>query len=412
MSQTAAPAARRISPEMIILAGCLMAMLTFGPRSSLGAFQRDMLAANDWTREVFSIGVALQNLMWGVGQPFAGAVADKFGAVRVLCVGALLYGAGLIVMAYAQDPAVFSVSTGLLIGFGLSGCSFNLVLGAFGKLLPEARRPMAFGLGTAAGSVGQFVFNPLAVGLIGTLGWQNTLVIFGLLMLAVIPLATYLATPRHEGGAAAGGMPQQSLKAALSEAFGHRSYVLLVLGFFTCGFQLAFVTSHFQIYLTDKGLPLSVGGYSLALIGIFNIAGSLSAGWLSSRMPRRFILSFIYLSRSLVTLLFLALPVSSGSAYLFAALTGLLWLSTIPPTSSLIGVMFGQRYFATLYGFAFFSHQVGGFLGVWLAGRVFDQTGSYDAVWYLSIALGVGSALINLPIVEKPVVRGPLPAAA
>ena len=412
MSQTAAPAARRISPEMIILAGCLMAMLTFGPRSSLGAFQRDMLASNNWTREVFSIGVALQNLLWGVGQPFAGAVADKFGAVRVLCVGALLYGAGLIVMAYAQDPAVFSVSTGLLIGFGLSGCSFNLVLGAFGKLLPEARRPMAFGLGTAAGSVGQFVFNPLAVGLIGTLGWQNTLVIFGLLMLAVIPLATYLATPRPEGGAAAGGMPQQSLKAALSEAFGHRSYVLLVLGFFTCGFQLAFVTSHFQIYLTDKGLPLSVGGYSLALIGIFNIAGSLSAGWLSSRMPRRFILSFIYLSRSLVTLLFLALPVSSGSAYLFAALTGLLWLSTIPPTSSLIGVMFGQRYFATLYGFAFFSHQVGGFLGVWLAGRVFDQTGSYDAVWYLSIALGVGSALINLPIVEKPVVRGPLPAAA
>ena len=407
----ARPAARRISPEMVILAGCLMALLTFGPRSALGAFQRDMLSANNWTREIFSFGLALQNLLWGVGQPFAGAVADRFGAVRVLCVGAILYALGLAVMAYASDPAVFSISSGLLIGLGLSGCSFNLVLGAFGKLIPENKRAMAFGMGTAAGSVGQFLFNPLAVGLIGSIGWQNTLLTFAAMMLLVIPLATFLATPKSDAGADSQSLPQQSLMQALAEAFGHRSYVLLVLGFFTCGFQLAYVTSHFQIYLTDKGLAPWIGGASLALIGAFNIVGSLSAGWASSRMPKRYILSGIYLARSLVTIVFLALPPTAWSTFMFAALTGLLWLSTIPPTSSLIGLMFGQRYFATLYGFAFFSHQVGGFLGVWLAGRLFDQTGSYDIVWYLSIALGIASALINLPIVEKPVER-PLAAAA
>ena len=401
----AAPATRRVSPEMIILAGCLISLLTFGPRSALGAFQRDMLSANDWTREMFSLGVALQNLLWGVGQPFAGAVADRFGAVRVLAVGAVLYGLGLASMAYVTGPTAFALTSGTLIGFGLSGCAFNLVLGAFGKLLPEARRPFAFGLGTAAGSLGQFIFNPLAVGLIGSIGWQATLLTFGAMMVLVIPLATFLATPSAAATPGGPALAQQSFKQALSEAFGHRSYVLLVLGFFTCGFQLAYVTSHFQIYLTDKGLAPWVGAGALALIGLFNIVGSLSAGWASARMPKRYILSAIYLSRSLITIVFLLLPPSPASVFAYAAVTGLLWLSTVPPTSSLIGLMFGQRYFATLYGFAFFSHQIGGFLGVWLAGRIFDQTGSYDIVWYLSIALGLVSALINLPIVEQPVAR-------
>ena len=401
----AAPArpAARISPEMIIIAGCLMSLLTFGPRSSLGAFQKDMLSANDWSREVFSIGIALQNLFWGIGQPFAGAVADRFGVVRVLCVGALLYALGLASMAYTRDASAYGLTSGLLIGFGLSGCSFNLVLAAFSKLLPESRRNIALGMGTAAGSLGQFLFNPLAVGLIDSVGWQNTFLIFAVTTLGVIPLSLALATPATT--ARPGGAAPQSIMAALTEAFGHRSYVLLVIGFFTCGFQLAYITAHFQIYLTDKGLAPWIGGTALALIGLFNIAGSLGAGWLSGRVPKRYILSAIYLARSVITLVFLLLPVTPASVFLYAAVSGLLWLSTVPPTSALVNLMFGARYMAMLYGFAFFSHQVGGFLGVWMAGRIFDQTGSYALVWYISIALGIASALINLPIVEKPVVR-------
>ena len=404
---TSRPAAR-ISPEMIIVAGCLISLLTFGPRSSLGAFQKDMLTANDWSREVFSIGIALQNLFWGIGQPFAGAVADRFGAVRVLCFGAVLYALGLVSMAYMSNAATYGITSGLLIGFGLSGCSFNLVLAAFSKLLPDSKRNMALGMGTAAGSLGQFLFNPLAVGLIGSVGWQSTFLIFAVTTLAVIPLSLSLATP------AASRLPgqgaPQSVVGALREAFGHRSYVLLVLGFFTCGFQLAFITAHLQIYLTDKGLLPWVGGTALALIGLFNIAGSLSAGWLSGRVPKRYILSAIYLARSAITLVFLLLPASPASVFLYAAVSGLLWLSTVPPTSALVNLMFGARHMAMLYGFAFFSHQVGGFLGVWLGGRIFDQTGSYVFVWYLSIALGIISALINLPIVEKPVLRAAVAA--
>lgn len=407
---TAPAAARRYPPELIILVGCAIAVLTFGPRSAIGAFQADMLAAHAWTRDVFSLGVALQNLLWGVGQPFAGAVADRFGATRVLAIGGLLYAAGLILMAWSTTPLAFNLSAGVLVGFGLSGCSFNLVLGAFGKLLPENRRAMAYGLGTAAGSLGQFLFSPLAVGLIKAVGWQTTTITFGLMMLAIVPMSWMLATPRSDSQPAGAGSPV-SLKQTLVEAFGHRSYVLLVLGFFTCGFQLAFITTHFQIYLRDVGLSAEVGGWAFALIGIFNIVGSMSSGWLSGRMPRRFILSAIYLGRALAVVVFILLPPTVWSTFAFAAVTGLLWLSTIPPTSSLVGQMFGVRFLAMLYGFAFFSHQVGGFLGVWLGGVLFEATGSYNVVWWLSVALGVASALINLPIEERPYERrAPRPA--
>ena len=411
MTVTSASRSKTITPETIILAGCIIAILTFGPRSAVGAFQKDMLIANGWTRDIFSFGIALQNLMWGMGQPFAGAMADRFGAVRVLVAGALLYGAGLVLMAYASTPLTFDI-VGVVTGLGLSGCSFNLVLGAFGKLLPENRRSLAFGFGTAAGSFGQFLFSPLAVAMIQGIGWQQTWVIFGVMMAAIIPLAMMLATPKAASGPAVpGAMRQQSLRQALSEAFGHRSYVLLVLGFFTCGFQLAFITTHFQIYLTDRGLSAQTGAWAFALIGIFNIVGSLTSGWLGNRVPRRYVLSFIYLARAASTLVFLAVPASTGSALAFGAVTGLLWLSTIPPTSSLISIMFGTRYFAMLYGFAFFSHQVGGFLGVLLGGVLYEATGSYTIVWWISIALGVASALINLPIVERAVVREGVVAA-
>ena len=415
MADTGVARARRIafSPEAIILAGCTLAFISFGPRSTIGAFQKDILVDHGWTRDVFSLGIALQNLLWGLGQPFAGALADRYGAVRVLVGGALLYAAGLALMAVSSTPATFNLTAGALIGFGLSGCSFNLVLGAFGKLLPENRRSMAFGLGTAAGSFGQFVFSPLAVGLIQSVGWQTTTVAFGALSLLMVPLAFVLATPTTQRPTGeSGSAARQTTMQALVEAFGHRSFMLLTIGFFTCGFQLAFITAHFQIYLLDVGLSAQVGGWAFALIGVFNIVGSLSSGWLGNRMPRRYILSFIYLSRAAATVIFVLTPPTAVSAFAFAIASGLLWLSTVPPTSSLIGIMFGTRHFAMLYGFAFFSHQVGGFLGIWLGGVLFERTGSYDIVWWLSVALGVASALINLPIVERPVARAPASAAA
>lgn len=413
MAKDASGAKSRFPSELIILAGCATAILTFGPRSSIGAFQNDMLLANGWTRDVFSLGIAIQNLLWGVGQPFAGAMADRFGAVRVLWVGALLYAAGLIAMSWSSSSVAFTLSAGVLIGFGLSGCSFNLVLGAFGKLLPESKRAMAYGFGTAAGSLGQFLFSPLAVGLIENVGWQSTTTIFGLMMLAVLPLSLVLATPTLAATAPQGaGADAPGFRQMLSEAFGHRSYVLLVLGFFTCGFQLAFVTTHFQIYLRDVGMSAQIGGWAFAVIGVFNIFGSLGSGWLSTRMPRRWILSAIYFSRALAVVIFIMLPPTVASTFVFAAVTGLLWLSTVPPTSSLVGMMFGTRYLAMLYGFAFFSHQVGGFLGVWLGGVLFEATGSYTIVWWLSVAFGIASALINLPIVEKPYERKTALAAA
>jgi MFS family permease len=388
---------------VIVLCGCLIGLLTFGPRSAAGQFLTPLSFANGWGRDVFSMAFAIQNLLWGIGQPFAGAIADRFGTVRVLCGGALMYGVGLAIMAYATDPLMLDLSAGVLIGFGLAGSSFNLVLSAFGKLVPEEWRAMSLGAGTAAGSFGQFLFSPLARLLIDELGWQQALLVFAAGMLLILPLSLALATPRAAQGT--GNTAPQSLKQALSEAFGHRSYVLLVLGFFTCGFQLAFITVHLPAYLVDRGLSAEVGGWTIGVIGLFNIAGSLSAGWLSTRMPKRYLLSVIYFLRAAAVLAFIAFPVSAVSSIVFGAVMGLLWLSTVPPTASLVAVMFGSRWGGMLYGFAFFSHQVGGFLGVLLGGLAFERTGSYDAIWWLSILFGVLSGLINLPISEKPVSR-------
>jgi predicted MFS family arabinose efflux permease len=287
----------------------------------------------------------------------------------------------------------------------MSGCSFNLVLAAFGKLLPEEWRSLAFGAGTAAGSFGQFMFSPLAVALIGAYGVQQALMIFGGLVLLVAPLSIAIATRPQTSAASEGPAPTQSLRQSLAEALGHRSYILLVLGFFTCGFQLAFITVHMPAYLADKGISAEVGGWTIAVIGLFNIVGSVSSGWLGSRLPKRYILSVIYLIRALAVLALISFPVTPVSALLFGAVMGLMWLSTVPPTNGLIAMMFGTKWLAMLAGFAFFSHQVGGFLGVWLGGLAFERTGSYDLVWWLSILFGVLSALVNLPIVEKPVPR-------
>jgi MFS family permease len=400
----------RVSPELIVLSGCLIALITFGPRASAGLFQIPMTTEFGWGRDTFSLAIAIQNLLWGVGQPFAGAIADRFGTLRVLCVGAILYAIGLVVMAYATTPGVLHMGAGVLIGFGLSGCSFNLVLGAFSKLLPEKWRPMAFGAGTAAGSFGQFLFPPIGNVLINTLGWQQALIIFAGSLLIVLPLSISLATRPIAATDSQGGpqpAPGQSIRQALTEAFRHRSYVLLVLGFFTCGFQLAFITAHLPAYLRDAGLSTSIGGWTLAVIGLANAFGSLTSGWLSTRMSKRWLLAWIYLGRSVAIAAFILLPATPVTSIIFGISIGLLWLSTVPPTSSLVMLMFGTRYMAMLYGFAFFSHQVGGFLGVWLGGILYEIYGNYALVWWLSIVLGIISALVNLPIKEQPVERGP-----
>ena len=392
------------TPLVIVVCGCLIGMLTFGPRSTFGFFMQPMSREFSWGRDVFGLALAIQNLLWGMGQPFAGAIADRFGSLRVIMAGAVMYAAGLITMRYASTPLSLDLSAGVLIGLGLSGCSFNLVLSAFGKLLPPEWRGVALGAGTAAGSFGQFVFAPFGVAMLDNFGWQPALIVFAGLMLLVVPLSLALATPTSDSSAVA-ATDQQTFKHALAEAFGHRSYVLLVLGFFTCGFQLAFITVHLPAYLVDRGMPVQTGGWVIATIGLFNIVGSLSVGWLQSRLPKRYILSTIYFVRAMSIVAFISFPITTFSAIAFGVVTGLTWLSTVPPTSSLVALMFGTRWLATLYGFAFFSHQVGGFLGVLLGGIVFEKFGSYTPIWWLSVLFGLLSALINLPIVEAPVTR-------
>ena len=428
------------TPAVVLICGCLISMVGFGPRSTLGFFLTPMSHDQGWGREVFALSVAIQTLLYGAAQPFSGAIADRFGTVRVIIAGTLLYAAGIFMMAHASTPETLFLSSGVLIGFGLSGCSFNLVISSFGKLLPESWRSLAFGAGTASGSFGQFLFSPLAVGLIDTLGWRTTLEVFAGLLLLIVPLAFAIATPRSDAAqtsvrslrqdesqtsvrslrqdesqtsassprtaeAAPSATQIQNYKQALAEALGHRSYILLVLGFFTCGFQLGFVTLHLPSYLIDRGLSAEVGGWTLGVIGLFNIVGAMTSGWLGGRMPKRYILAVIYFARALAVVFLITLPASPAVALIYGAATGLLWLSSVPPTAGLVAVMFGTRWMAMLFGIAFFSHQVGGFLGVYLGGLLYEHTGSYDIVWWLGVLFGVLSAVINLPIVEKPVAR-------
>jgi len=387
--------ARKLPAALVFAAGCLIAMISFGPRSVMGVFQLPVFASRDWGAGHFAIALALQNLLWGLGQPFAGAMADRFGARPVLIFGGLFYALGLALMSVAPSGLSFDLSAGLLIGLGLSGASFNLVLGAFAKLLPPKRLSYAFGAATAAGSFGQFLFSPLAGGLVVHMGWEMTCLIFAGVTVLIAPLAFALKTQPSDFSASGGQT------AVFRRAMGHKSYVLLAVGFFTCGFQLAFITVHFQRYVVEAGVSPELGSWAFALVGIFNIFGSLLSGWLGGFVSRPYILAFIYFARSLATAVFIALPATAESTLIFAAVTGMLWLSTVPPTSGVIGRMFGAGNLSMLYGFAFFLHQLGGFFGVLLGGWARAATGSYLSVWLLSIALGVISALLNLPVADR-----------
>ncbi len=386
------------SLSSVLAYAALIVCVAMGIRHSFGLFLGPMSADHGWNREVFSFAIALQNLMWGAAQPFAGLLADRYGAKRVLWAGSLLYVLGLIGMAWSSTASGFAASAGLLIGIAQSGVTYSVVFSAMGQLVPAERRSWAMGVVAAAGSFGQFLMVPVAAGLLGGLGWFGTLLVFAAGATLIMPLGAALGKGLAPAAAASGG---QNARQALAEASSDRGFVLLTLGYFVCGFQVVFIGVHLPTYLLDKGLSGNVGVTALALIGLFNVFGTYTAGFLGGRLPKRYLLAAIYSLRSAVISLFLLLPLSPLTVYLFAAAMGLLWLSTVPLTSAVIAQIFGVRFLGMLSGFVFFSHQIGSFLGVWLGGRLFDRNGNYDLVWGICIALGVIAALLNLNVDES-----------
>ncbi|MBO0345962.1 MFS transporter [Roseibium limicola] len=394
---------RDVAIPLLITCGCLIALLSFGPRSAMGLFFQPMTSANGWSRELFALAIAIQNLAWGAAQPFAGMMSDRYGTWRTLTLGAFLYSAGLLLMAHAETAAMLHLSAGVLIGLGVAFSSFSLVLAAFGRNVTPAQRSLAFGIGTASGSMGQFLFAPLGDYLIGSIGWQETLIIFSGIMMLIPLLAVALRGKSVHVPVA--GQQDQNLKQAIAEAFKTRGYLLLTLGFFVCGFHVAFITVHLPPYIVDLGMDPALGAIALALIGLCNVVGSLISGYIGGRYSKSIFLSLIYIGRAIAIALFITIPATPVTVLVFAGVMGFLWLSTVPPTSGLVAVMFGPRYMGTLFGFVFFSHQVGSFLGVWLGGKLYDETGSYDAIWWLGIALGLAAAIVHWPIKEQPVAR-------
>lgn len=384
----------------LMLGASLILFLSLGIRHGFGLFLSPMSLQFGWGREVFAFALALQNLAWGVAQPFAGAVADRFGARMTLIAGGLLYVAGLILMGLSDSPLSLAVSAGLLIGIGLSGTSFSVVLGVVGRAVPAEKRSMAMGLAAAAGSLGQFAMLPGSLGLIQWLGWSAALIALGMLAALIVPLAFVIKDkpPVSQG-------PEQTLVEALREACGQPGFWLLSLGFFVCGFQVVFIGVHLPAYLVDQRLPVIVGTTVLALVGLFNVFGTYIAGWLGATRSKPRLLSLLYLARAVVIVLFISTPLSIWSAYAFGIAMGLLWLSTVPLTNGTVATMFGVRNLSMLGGIVFLFHQIGSFLGGWLGGYVFDRTGSYDLVWYIAISLSFIAAALNWPIHERPVAR-------
>jgi MFS family permease len=401
---------RKLSMTQVLACGALIVTLSMGIRHGFGLWLQPITQAQDWSRETFSFALAIQNLAWGFIGIFAGMLADRFGAFRVLIVGAILYALGLAGMALSPNPFVFTLTAGVLIGAAQAGTTYAVIYGVIGRQIDPAKRSWAMGVAAAAGSFGQFLMVPVEGFLISSLGWQQALLVLAGIVLLVAPLAVGLREPGF-GGASAPAREQTILQ-ALGEAFKYPSFQLLMAGYFVCGFQVVFIGVHMPSYLKDKGLSPQVASYALALIGLFNVFGTYIAGTLGQRIAKRKILASIYFGRSIAIALFLWAPLTPLSVYVFSAVIGLLWLSTVPPTNATIAQIFGVAHLSMLGGFVFFSHQIGSFMGVWLGGLLYDRTGSYDVVWYIAIALGLFAALVNLPVREAPIQRGPQPQPA
>jgi MFS family permease len=395
---------RTLTTAQVLLCGAAIVTLSMGIRHGFGLWLQPVTQMRGWTRESFSFAIAIQNISWGLAGIFAGMVADKFGAVRVIMVGAVAYALGLFGMAWAATPFLFAASAGVLIGVAQAGTTYAVIYGVIGRNVPAERRSWAMGIAAAAGSFGQFLMVPVEGLLISHAGWQQSLMLLGAAVLMIIPIAFGLREPGFAGGATA--RRDQTIAQALREAFRYPSFRMLMAGYFVCGFQVVFIGVHMPSYLKDKGLPPQVGSYALALIGLFNVLGTYAAGALGQRLKKTHILSFIYLARAVVIAGFLLTPLSAVSVYVFASLMGLLWLSTVPATNAAVAQIFGVAHLSMLSGFVFLSHQIGSFMGVWLGGVLYDRTGSYDVVWYIAVALGVFAALINLPVNEQAIARG------
>ena len=397
----------RLSMTQVLLCGAAIVTLSMGIRHGFGLWLQPITMDRGWTRETFAFALAVQNLAWGLAGPLAGVLADKFGAFRVLVVGGVLYVAGLVLMALSTSGLAFTGSAGLLLGMAQSGTTYAVIYGVIARNVAPEKRSWAMGLAAAAGSFGQFLMVPVENWLIAAWGWQNALFVLGCAALAILPLAFGLKEPP----APAHDTHHQSVGAALREAFAYPSFRLLTAGYFVCGFQVVFIGVHMPSYLKDQGLSPDVATMALALIGLFNVFGTYAAGVLGQRLAKRHILAAIYLARSLAIVVFLWLPTTPWSVYVFASVMGVLWLSTVPVTNALVAQIFGVQYMSMLGGFVFLSHQIGSFLGAWLDGRLYETTGSYDIVWWIAVALGVFAALINLPVRETAIARtAPQPA--
>jgi MFS family permease len=394
---------QRLSMAQVLACGAAIVTLSMGIRHGFGLWLQPITQAQGWSRETFAFAIAIQNLAWGLSGILAGMMADRFGAFRVLLGGSVLYAIGLAGMAWSPSPLLFALTAGVLIGTAQAGTTYAVIYGVIGRQLDPAKRSWAMGVAAAAGSFGQFLMVPVEGFLISGFGWQQALLILAVIVLLITPLAFGLREPDFAGGATP--HRKQTIGQALREAFRYPSFQLLMAGYFVCGFQVVFIGVHMPSYLKDKGLSPMVASYALALIGLFNVFGTYIAGTLGQKLAKRKILAFIYLGRSLAITLFLWAPLTPMSVYIFSSVMGLLWLSTVPPTNATLAQIFGVAHLSMLGGFVFFSHQIGSFLGVWLGGLLYDRTGSYDVVWYLTIALGIFAAIVNLPVREAPIPR-------
>jgi MFS family permease len=396
------------TPLAILICGGGILTFSLGTRHTFGLYLQPMTLDLNWSRETFAFAIAIQNLVYGFATPVTGMIADRWGTARVLVAGALLYALGIVAMAYSTTGPEFGLSAGLLVGIGLSCTGFSPVFGVVARAFPPEKRTLALGIAGSAGSFGQFLMVPYGQTLITQIGWINALLICAVTILLILPLSTALMEDKkalaHFGG-------RQSIPEALREALGHGGYLLLCSGYFVCGFQIMFISVHFPAYMVDQQLTPETGMAALALIGLFNIFGTFLWGWLGHRYTKKYVLAALYFARALVVAIFIALPITPISVYLFASAIGFLWLGTVPVTSGVIAQIFGVKYMSTLTGIAFLFHQVGSFIGVWVGGYLFDTTGSYQLMWLLTIALGILAALINLPINDRQIVR-PAPAPA